>query len=92
MKLNGGIEMRKLIAFKAAWCGPCKMLTPILKQLQTEGYDIEMVDVDEETAKAEENNVLSIPTLDFFQDGVKYRRVLGFQTKDKLLEYFNEKV
>ena len=92
MKLNGGIEMRKLIAFKAAWCGPCKMLTPILKQLQTEGYDIEMVDVDEETAKAEQNNVLSIPTLDFFQDGVKYRRVLGFQTKDKLLEYFNEKV
>jgi thioredoxin 1 len=92
MKLNGGIQMRKLIAFKAAWCGPCKMLTPILKQLQTEGYDIEMVDVDEETAKAEQNNVLSIPTLDFFQDGIKYRRVLGFQTKDKLLEYFNEKV
>jgi thioredoxin 1 len=92
MKLNGGIQMRKLIAFKAAWCGPCKMLTPILKQLQTEGYDIEMVDVDEETAKAEQNNVLSIPTLDFFQDGVKYRRVLGFQAKDKLLEYFNEKV
>jgi thioredoxin 1 len=92
MKLNGGIQMRKLIAFKAAWCGPCKMLTPVLKQLQTEGYDIEMVDVDEETAKAEQNNVLSIPTLDFFQDGVKYRRVLGFQTKDKLLEYFNEKV
>jgi thioredoxin-like negative regulator of GroEL len=51
-----------------------------------------MVDVDEETAKAEQNNVLSIPTLDFFQDGVKYRRVLGFQPKDKLLEYFNEKV
>jgi thioredoxin 1 len=92
MKLNGGIQMRKLIAFKAAWCGPCKMLTPVLKQLQTEGYDIETVDVDEQTAKAEQNNVLSIPTLDFFQDGVKYRRVLGFQTKDKLLEYFNEKV
>jgi thioredoxin 1 len=92
MKLNGGIEMRKLIAFKAAWCGPCKMLTPILKQLQTEGYDIEMVDVDEETAKAEENNVLSIPTLDFFENGIKYRRVLGFQPKDEILEYFNEKV
>jgi thioredoxin 1 len=92
MKLNGGIKMRKIVAFKAAWCGPCKMLTPILKQLQTEGYDIEMVDVDEQTAKAEENNVLSIPTLDFFQDGVKYRRVLGYQSKDKILEYFNEKV
>jgi thioredoxin 1 len=92
MKLSGGIEMRKLIAFKAAWCGPCKMLTPILKQLQTEGYDIEMIDVDEETAKAEENNVLSIPTLDFFEDGVKYRRVLGYQPKDEILKYFNEKV
>ena len=39
--------MRKLMAFKAAWCGPCKMLTPVLKELQTEGYDIEMIDVDE---------------------------------------------
>jgi thioredoxin 1 len=92
MKLSGGIKMKKLIAFKAAWCGPCKMLTPILKQLQTEGYDIEMIDVDEETAKAEENNVLSIPTLDFFEDGVKYRRVLGYQPKDEILKYFNEKV
>jgi thioredoxin 1 len=90
MKRNGGTTMRKLVAFKAAWCGPCKMLTPILKELQAEGYDIEMVDVDEETAKAEANNVLSIPTLDFIKDGVKYRRVLGYQSKDKIIEYFNE--
>ena len=82
--------MRKLIAFKAAWCGPCKLLTPILKQLQEEGYDIEMIDVDEETAKAEANNVLSIPTLDFFEDDKKYRRVLGYQPKDKIIEYFTE--
>jgi thioredoxin 1 len=90
MKRKGGLAMRKLIAFKAAWCGPCKMLTPILKQLQEEGYDIEMIDVDEETAKAEANNVLSIPTLDFFEDGKKYRRVLGYQPKDKIIEYFTE--
>lgn len=92
MKLSGGNKMRKLIAFKAAWCGPCKMLTPILKQLQTEGYDIEMVDVDENTQMAEANNVLSIPTLDFFEDGKKYRRVLGFQDKGKLIQFFTEKV
>ena len=84
--------MRKLIAFKAAWCGPCKMLTPILKQLQTEGYEIEMVDVDENTQMAEANNVLSIPTLDFFEDGKKYRRVLGFHDKGKLMQFFTEKV
>jgi thioredoxin 1 len=83
--------MRKLMAFKAAWCGPCKMLTPILKQMQEEGYDIEMIDVDEQTDLAAANNVLSIPTLDFFVDGVKYRRVLGFQTKEQLQEYFTEK-
>ena len=83
--------MRKLVAFKAAWCGPCKMLTPILKELQAEGYDIEMIDVDENTKMAEENNVLSIPTLDFFEDGKKYRRVLGYQDKGKLIAYFTEK-
>ena len=67
-------------------------MTPILKQLQTEGYEIEMVDVDENTQMAEANNVLSIPTLDFFEDGKKYRRVLGFQDKGKLIQFFTEKV
>jgi thioredoxin 1 len=84
-------KMRKLMAFKAAWCGPCKMITPILKELQAEGYDIEMIDVDEQTELAEENVVLSIPTLDFFEDGKKYRRALGFQTKEQLIQYFTEK-
>lgn len=83
--------MRKLVAFKAAWCAPCKMLTPILKDLQDEGYDIEMIDVDENTELADNNNVKTIPTLDFFEDGKKYRRVLGFQPKDKLIEFFTEK-
>jgi thioredoxin 1 len=82
--------MRKLIAFKAAWCGPCKMMTPILKELIAEGYDIEMIDVDEESEKAEVNNVMSIPTLDFIEDGKKYRRVLGYQPKEKVIEYFKE--
>jgi thioredoxin 1 len=83
--------MRKLVAFKAAWCGPCKMLTPILKELQAEGYNIEMVDVDEHTKRAEENNVLSIPTLDFYDGDKKYRRISGLQTKQKLVEFFTEK-
>ena len=82
--------MRKLIAFKAAWCGPCKMMTPILKELIAEGYDIEMIDVDEQSDKAEANNVMSIPTLDFIEDGKKYRRVLGYQPKEKVIEYFKE--
>jgi len=84
--------MRKLIAFKAGWCGPCKMLTPILKQLQEEGYNIEMVDVDEQTTKAEENNVLSIPTLDFYDGDKRYRRTLGFQTKEQLIKYLKETI
>ena len=83
--------MRKLIAFKAAWCGPCKMLTPILKQMQEEGYNIEMVDVDEQPEVASENSVKNIPTLDFFDGDIRYRRALGFQNKEQLIEYFTEK-
>lgn len=83
--------MRKLVAFKAAWCAPCKMLTPVLKDLQAEGYDIEMIDVDENTELADENGVKTIPTLDFFEDGKKYRRALGFKTKDELIKFFTEK-
>jgi thiol-disulfide isomerase/thioredoxin len=82
--------MRKLIAFKASWCGPCKMITPFLQELQNEGYDVEMVDVDENVQLAEENNVLHVPTLDFFEDGKKYRRVTGYKTKAELLEFFKE--
>ena len=82
--------MRKLIAFKAGWCGPCKMLTPILKQLQEEGYNIEMIDVDEQPEVASENSVKNIPTLDFFDGDIRYRRALGFQTKEQLVEYFTE--
>jgi thioredoxin 1 len=82
--------MRKLVAFKASWCGPCKMLTPILKELQSEGFNIEMIDVDEETNRAEENQVLSIPTLDFYEDDKRYLRTVGFKTKEQLLEYFKE--
>lgn len=82
--------MKKLVAFKAAWCGPCKMLTPILKNLQSEGYDIEMIDVDKNTELAEENNVKSIPTLDFLEDGKLYRRVIGLKTKDELIKFFTE--
>jgi thioredoxin 1 len=82
--------MRKLVAFKASWCGPCKMLTPILKELQSEGFNIEMIDVDEETNRAEENQVLSIPTLDFYEDDKRYLRTVGFKTKEQLLKYFKE--
>jgi thioredoxin 1 len=82
--------MKKLVAFKASWCGPCKLLTPILKELQAEGFNIEMIDVDEQTDKAEENQVLSIPTLDFYEDDKRYLRTVGFKTKEQLLEYFKE--
>jgi thioredoxin 1 len=84
-------KMRKLMAFKASWCAPCKMLTPVLKELQAEGYEIEMIDVDEQAELADANSVKSIPTLDFFEDGAKYRRVLGYQNKEQLIEYFTEK-
>jgi thioredoxin 1 len=82
--------MKKLIAFKASWCGPCKMLTPILKDLQAEGYNIEMVDVDEQTERAEENQVLSIPTLDFYNGNKRYLRTVGFKTKEQLIKHFKE--
>lgn len=91
MKRKEEMKMRKLMAFKAAWCAPCKMLTPILKELQEEGYDIEIVDVDENPTLAEANHVKNIPTLDFFADGVKYRRSTGFKQKDAIIEYFTEK-
>lgn len=82
--------MRKLVVFKAAWCGPCKMLTPVLKELKDSGYNIEIIDVDENAKLAEENNIKSVPTLDFFEGDKKYRRALGYQPKEKILAYLKE--
>ncbi len=81
-----------LVDFWAQWCGPCKMLTPVLDQLAAEIGDkavIAKVDVDEGQKIAAKFGVRSIPAIFIFKDGKVARQFVGLQDKKTLLDAIN---
>lgn len=79
-----------LVDFYADWCGPCKMIAPILAKLSTEldgSADIVKVNVDEEGTLAQRFDVMSIPTLILFKDGKPVGRKTGFLPKPELEKF-----
>ena len=78
-----------LVDFFATWCGPCKMLSPVLEQLDQEGFPVQIVkiDTDEATELAIEHGVQAIPTLVLYRDGKIVNRTMGYQRKDQIIEF-----
>ena len=76
-----------LIDFYANWCGPCKMLSPIIDQIADERDDIVVakIDVDKEPELAEKFNVFSIPTLVILKDGDVVHQSAGARPKAQIL-------
>jgi thioredoxin 1 len=77
-----------LVDFWAEWCGPCKLQNPILEEITKElagKVKIAKVDVDKYPDLASDYNVMSIPTLKFFNKGQVVSEMIGLQSKDKLL-------
>ena len=81
-------EKLVLIDFWAAWCGPCKMISPIVDNIAEEQTDIKVckVNVDDQSQLAMRYNVMSIPTLLFIKNGEVAETVVGVQTKGALLD------
>jgi thioredoxin 1 len=76
-----------LVDFWAEWCGPCKMIAPVLEELATEldgKLIISKLDVDENPDTAQAFGVMSIPTLLVFKGGKPVDRIVGFQQKAQL--------
>ena len=77
-----------LVDFWATWCGPCKMLSPLVEQIageRTETLQVVKIDVDENPAISQQYNIMSIPTLILFKDGEPVKEVMGYMGKEKLL-------
>lgn len=73
----------------ATWCGPCRMLAPVLEEISEESsYKFYKLDVDESEEKASEYGIMSIPTLLIFEDGKLVDKIVGLKSKDELKEMF----
>ncbi len=77
-----------IVDFWASWCGPCKMLGPIVEQISEERDDVKVckVDVDENGELAEKYSVMSIPCVFLFKDGEVAGKSVGALPKDQLLK------
>lgn len=76
-----------LIDFWASWCGPCRMLSPTVKEIADEHpeYTVGKVNVDEEFELAQQFGIMSIPTLIAFKDGRAVKKSVGVQPKTAIL-------
>ncbi len=77
----------RFLDFWAPWCGPCKMMAPILEELEKQwGDSVEVVkiNVDENPTEAQKYRVLSIPTYIIEKDGVEVGRKIGFTPKTEI--------
>lgn len=76
-----------LVDFWAAWCGPCKMLSPVIDEIADERSDIKVgkINVDEQPELASQFAVMSIPTLIVFKNGEITNKAIGVQPKDAIL-------
>lgn len=80
-----------LVDFYADWCGPCKMIAPVVDEIATEyagKLKVVKLDIDDASEIAAKYSVMSIPTLILFKDGEVSGKIVGFRSKEAILDEF----
>ncbi|NWJ95344.1 MAG: thioredoxin [Chloroflexi bacterium] len=91
--IEGSNTQPVLVDFWAAWCGPCKMVAPVLEQIQEEQEGklrVVKVDVDDNQQVASKYGVMSIPTIILFKGGSEVKRIVGFRAKEFILSQIGD--
>lgn len=82
-----------VVDFWATWCGPCKMMAPVLEELSDEYQDklvVGKLDVDENPETAQKYGIMSIPTLLVFQNGEVVKQLVGYKPKNDLVAQLSD--
>jgi thioredoxin len=77
-----------LVDFTAVWCGPCRMIAPIVEQLAAEyagALTVGKLDIDESVETTMQYGVMGVPTLMLFKDGQPVERLVGYMPKDRIV-------
>lgn len=82
------IKNRVLVDFYADWCGPCKMLGPVLEKI--DGIEVLKVNVDDNQELSRKYGVMSIPCLILFENGEEVKRNVGFMPEAKIREFIGK--
>jgi len=82
--------MKKLLYFSAEWCGPCKMVGPVMEELKAEGYNVQKIDVDSNQELSQQFAVRNIPTVILTVDGVDSGRKVGANPKAMYIDLYNQ--
>lgn len=77
-----------IIDFYAEWCGPCKMMSPIIDSIAEENQELKIgkVNVDEAQELAVRYNIMSIPTIIIFKNGNEHKKIIGVTSKENILK------
>lgn len=76
-----------IVDFFATWCGPCKMLSPILEKVEEDSkgeFNIVKIDVDESYDIAKKYGIMSVPTMIIFKDGDEQEKIVGLRQKNQI--------
>ena len=80
--------MKKLFYFTAPWCGPCKMLSPVMDEV-AKNIPVEKINIDYESDRARAANVSSVPTVVLTENGQEIRRFVGARSQQQINEFIN---